>query len=230
MPAATERPDVARALKDAGLTALMAFGLFLPLIGFLTVSNIRNELVLETRFPFLITVVAIIAAGRLLFTLVIEPWSARRRALASHRPLALPRSFTRVFTPFAIGFVLIYPIIALAGAGFSGAAKWIDNFGIQVLIYVMLGWGLNIVVGLAGLLDLGYVAFYAVGSYSYALLASNFGLSFWILLPLAGILSAFWGILLGFPVLRLRGDYLAIVTLAFGEIIRIVLINWVDLT
>jgi branched-chain amino acid transport system permease protein len=230
MPAASERPDVARALKDAGLTALMAFGLFLPLVGFLTISNIRNELVLETRFRLLFTVVAIIAAGRLFFTLVIEPWSARRRALASHRPLALPRSFTRIFTPFAIGFVLVYPIIALAGAGFSGAAKWIDNFGIQVLIYVMLGWGLNIVVGLAGLLDLGYVAFYAVGSYSYALLALNFGFSFWILLPLAGILSAFWGILLGFPVLRLRGDYLAIVTLAFGEIIRIILINWVDLT
>ena len=87
----------------------------------------------------------------------------------------------------------------------------------------MLGWGLNIVVGLAGLLDLGYVAFYAVGAYSYALLAKTFGLSFWILLPLAGCLAAFWGILLGFPVLRLRGDYLAIVTLAFGEIIRIVL-------
>jgi branched-chain amino acid transport system permease protein len=94
----------------------------------------------------------------------------------------------------------------------------------------MLGWGLNIVVGLAGLLDLGYVAFYAVGAYSYALLAQNFGFSFFLLLPLAGILASFWGVLLGFPVLRLRGDYLAIVTLAFGEIIRIVLINWVDLT
>src|SRR6202012_891937 len=76
-------------------------------------------------------------------------------------------------------------------------------------------------------LDLGYVAFYAVGAYSYALLAKTFGLSFWVLLPLAGILSSFWGILLGFPVLRLRGDYLAIVTLAFGEIIRLILINWV---
>ena len=94
----------------------------------------------------------------------------------------------------------------------------------------MLGWGLNIVVGLAGLLDLGYVAFYAVGAYSYALLSTTFGLSFWICLPLAGILAAFWGMILGFPVLRLRGDYLAIVTLAFGEIIRLVLINWVDLT
>src|SRR5207244_10988826 len=114
--------------------------------------------------------------------------------------------------------------------GWSGALKWIDNFGVQILIYVMLGWGLNIVVGLAGLLDLGYVAFYAVGAYSYALLANTFGLSFWILLPVAGCLAAFWGILLGFPVLRLRGDYLAIVTLAFGEIIRLVLINWVPVT
>src|SRR5208282_1339366 len=75
-----------------------------------------------------------------------------------------------------------------------------------------------------------YVAFYAVGAYSYALLAKTFGFSFWILFPLAGTLASFWGILLGFPVLRLRGDYLAIVTLAFGEIIRIVLVNWVSLT
>ena len=94
----------------------------------------------------------------------------------------------------------------------------------------MLGWGLNIVVGLAGLLDLGYVAFYAVGAYATALISQNFGLGFWSCLPLAGILAAFWGILLGFPVLRLRGDYLAIVTLAFGEIIRIVIINWVPVT
>ena len=92
--------------------------------------------------------------------------------------------------------------------------RYLLDLGILVLTYVMLGWGLNIVVGLAGLLDLGYVAFYAVGAYSYALLAQNFELSFWICLPLAGILAAFWGVLLGFPVLRLRGDYLAIVTLA----------------
>jgi branched-chain amino acid transport system permease protein len=125
---------------------------------------------------------------------------------------------------------LVYPAIAVWLAGAGGAAKWLDNFGIQILIYVMLGFGLNIVVGLAGLLDLGYVAFYAVGAYSYALLAQNFGLSFFMLLPLAGILAAFWGLMLGFPVLRLRGDYLAIVTLAFGEIIRLVLINWVPVT
>ena len=110
--------------------------------------------------------------------------------------------------------------------GSGGALKWIDSYGIQILIYVMLGWGLNIVVGLAGLLDLGYVAFYAVGAYSYALLATTFHLSFWICLPMAGILAALWGMILGFPVLRLRGDYLAIVTLAFGEIIRSILVNW----
>ena len=100
----------------------------------------------------------------------------------------------------------------------------------MILTYIMLGWGLNIVVGLAGLLDLGYVAFYAVGAYSYALIATTFGWSFWICLPLAGLFAAFFGILLGFPVLRLRGDYLAIVTLGFGEIIRIILINWYEVT
>ena len=99
-----------------------------------------------------------------------------------------------------------------------------------VATYVMLGWGLNIVVGLAGLLDLGYVAFYAVGAYSYALLALHFDLGFWVCLPFAGIMAAFAGILLGFPVLRLRGDYLAIVTLGFGEIIRIILLNWYQFT
>jgi branched-chain amino acid transport system permease protein len=94
------------------------------------------------------------------------------------------------------------------------------------LMYVVLGLGLNIVVGLAGLLDLGYVAFYAVGAYTYALLYHFFGVGFWIALPAGGLLAALFGILLGIPVLRLRGDYLAIVTLGFGEIIRLVLENW----
>jgi branched-chain amino acid transport system permease protein len=100
------------------------------------------------------------------------------------------------------------------------------NIMITALIYVMLGLGLNIVVGVAGLLDLGYVAFYAVGAYSYALLNLHFGIGFWTALPIGALLAALFGILLGFPVLRLRGDYLAIVTLGFGEIIRLVLENW----
>jgi len=229
--APAQRVDVARALRDAGITALLAFGLFLPLIGFQTVTDIRNNLILNTRWPLLFAIVAVVGGGRLAFSLVAEPW-LRQRTL--RRVAAAPAPWRTVagkwFVPFAIGFVIVYPMLVLALNGFGGAVKWIDNFGIQILIYVMLGWGLNIVVGLAGLLDLGYVAFYAVGAYSYALLAKEFGFSFWVLLPLAGILSSFWGILLGFPVLRLRGDYLAIVTLAFGEIVRLILINWVDLT
>jgi branched-chain amino acid transport system permease protein len=225
------RIDVAAALRDAGLTTLIAFGLFLPLVGFHAIQNMRNELVLNTRFSLLIGLAVFIGVARLAYSLVIAPRVEGR----ARRPAATEVPAWRVFVgkwfvPFAIGFVIVYPVMVVFLVGFSGSLKWIDNFGIQILIYVMLGWGLNIVVGLAGLLDLGYVAFYAVGAYSYALLAKSLGLTFWLLLPLAGILASFWGVLLGFPVLRLRGDYLAIVTLAFGEIIRIVIVNWVDLT
>ncbi|PII55025.1 high-affinity branched-chain amino acid ABC transporter permease LivM [Serratia sp. OLHL2] len=98
------------------------------------------------------------------------------------------------------------------------------------LIYVMLGLGLNVVVGLSGLLVLGYGGFYAIGAYTYALLNHYYGLGFWESLPLAGIVTAAFGFLLGFPVLRLRGDYLAIVTLGFGEIVRILLLNNTEIT
>jgi len=226
--------NVVRAVRDAVIAGLVACGILLPLVGFETVQNMRNELALETRPVLLGVFVALVMLASLAHSLVLQPWSQRRAAArpagASLKAAAWRSTLAKFFTPFALGFAVVYPALAVWLAGMGGAVKWIDNFGIQLLIYVMLGWGLNIVVGLAGLLDLGYVAFYAVGAYSYALLAKTFGFSFWILLPLAGILSAFWGILLGFPVLRLRGDYLAIVTLAFGEIIRLVLINWVDLT
>jgi len=123
----------------------------------------------------------------------------------------------------AIILAIVMPFLPFANR------YWMDQ-AIVVLTYCMLGWGLNVVVGLAGLLDLGYVAFYAVGAYSFALLATNFDLGFWVCLPMAGMLAAGWGLILGFPVLRLRGDYLAIVTLAFGEMVRIVIINWYSLT
>jgi branched-chain amino acid transport system permease protein len=233
MSASAARIDLVRALKDAGLTALLAFFLLLPLIGFNTYQDIHNELTLKSRWPLLFTYVALAGVGRLIWQLTVAPALERRASRPRvPGPLAtrLREILARWFTPSAIGFVLIYPALILLLVGFTGAAKWVDNFGIQILIYVMLGYGLNIVVGLAGLLDLGYVAFYAVGAYAYALLAKTFGFSFFMLLPLAGCLAALWGILLGLPVLRLRGDYLAIVTLAFGEIIRLVLINWVPVT
>ncbi|MBN8920640.1 MAG: DUF3382 domain-containing protein, partial [Rhizobiales bacterium] len=222
------------AIKDAGLTALLSAGLFLPLIAFRTEQTMRNELTLETRWPLYFWMIAIIAGIRLAWNLAIAAGvDLRPKRTGGARPATGPTTGERLLRwlgPFLIGFALAYPALVLTTGGQGGALKWIDNFGIQILIYVMLGLGLNIVVGLAGLLDLGYVAFYAVGAYSYALLAKEFGMSFWLLLPLAGILAAFWGVLLGFPVLRLRGDYLAIVTLAFGEIIRLVLINWVPVT
>ena len=225
------RVDFPGALRHAARTALIAFGVLLPLVGFETVTDISNVLTLRTRWPLLLTVVAVVFVCRFLYSTAIEPWVARR----AQRPAQAAPPLWRIYlnnwgVPFAIAAAIAYPLVIFFTLGSNGGQKWIDTFGVQILIYVMLGWGLNIVVGLAGLLDLGYVAFYAVGAYSYALLAKTFGLSFWILLPLAGVLSSFWGILLGFPVLRLRGDYLAIVTLAFGEIIRLILINWVALT
>jgi branched-chain amino acid transport system permease protein len=118
-------------------------------------------------------------------------------------------------------------VVAIAAVGFPFVfSMYQTNIMITALLYVILGLGLNIVVGLAGLLDLGYVAFYAVGAYSYALLNYHFGLGFWAVLPIGAAMGALFGILLGFPVLRLRGDYLAIVTLGFGEIIRLILENW----
>lgn len=218
------------ALKEAAFAALVTFGLCVPIISWGTRQNLDNVLVLDPRWDTVAWAVAIVFVGRFLMALRQQRRGEGKSIvrLLPHGTIAFFQARSRTFSLVGLGFLVTFPVIAITLSGWGGALKWIDNFGVQILIYVMLGWGLNIVVGLAGLLDLGYVAFYAVGAYSYALLAKNFGLSFWILLPMAGILAAFWGMLLGFPVLRLRGDYLAIVTLAFGEIIRLVLVNWVD--
>ena len=111
-----------------------------------------------------------------------------------------------------------------------GLNRYALDIAIIAGIYVVLALGLNIIVGLAGLLALGYIAFYAVGAYTFALLSTQYHISFWSALPIGGILAAIFGLLLGAPTLRLRGDYLAIVTLGFGEITRIVLNNWDGLT
>ena len=134
----------------------------------------------------------------------------------SQRIFSQPKFYVPALITISV-FALVFPFI------FS---MYQTNIMITGLIYIMLGLGLNIVVGLAGLLDLGYVAFYAVGAYSYALLNHHFGIGFWTALPIGAGVGVLFGILLGFPVLRLRGDYLAIVTLGFGEIIRLILENW----
>lgn len=122
----------------------------------------------------------------------------------------------------AVGMLaMLYPWLVSTGQNFYHV-----NIMVSALIFVVLGLGLNITVGLAGLLDLGYVSFFAVGAYTYALLSKNFDLGFWTCLPLGGVMGMLFGIVLGFPILRLRGDYLAIVTLGFGSITKIVLENW----
>ena len=178
------------------------------------------------------TDVAVKIAGAALFIFLFNLFRDQLTALWYRVP-ALPRTpaaFSvlaarpaahRLLWCFLIAAALIWPF-------FTNRSN--IDLATLVLIYVMLGLGLNIVVGLAGLLDLGYVGFYAVGAYTYALLAMYFGIGFWTGLAAAGAMAALFGFLLGFPVLRLRGDYLAIVTLGFGEIIRILLNNFTSLT
>ena len=123
--------------------------------------------------------------------------------------------------------LLAVALAALPWALASIGTAWVRITNLAIL-YCFLALGLNIVVGFAGLLDLGYIAFYGVGAYTYALLASpHFGLHlpFWIILPLGALIACVFGVLLGAPTLKLRGDYLAIVTLGFGEIVRIFLNN-----
>jgi branched-chain amino acid transport system permease protein len=219
----TTKPPLLAALKESALAALVAFGLFVLLIGIRTEQGPTGALVLSTRFGLLAEMVAAVFVGRLLHALL---W---RRAAWSASNI-LPGAVTSAAARLSVYAAALFLAFALAVPVLFYSNRYVLDLAILIATYTMLGFGLNIVVGLAGLLDLGYVAFYAVGAYSYALIAQYFGFSFWLCLPLAGLLAAFAGLLLGFPVLRLRGDYLAIVTLGFGEIIRLILLNWQDLT
>jgi len=224
-----EGADLGARLKEAIAAALLTVLLCVPIILLQAQADIDGVLHPVPRY-WAVAIFAFLAFfGRLAISNAAA--DVRKEAKPESKIAASVRAASaKYLPPIGLAVLFIYPFAVLALLGSGGSLKWVDSYGIQILIYVMLGWGLNIVVGLAGLLDLGYVAFYAVGAYSYALLATTFGLSFWICLPLAGILAALWGVMLGFPVLRLRGDYLAIVTLAFGEIIRLVLVNWVPFT
>ncbi|MGH6619386.1 MAG: high-affinity branched-chain amino acid ABC transporter permease LivM [Alphaproteobacteria bacterium] len=239
-PQRPPQDGIAAVLKDAGIAALISLALALPLFGFRIVGFGSGEgLALEERWDWVVIAVLTVFAGRI----ALKLWLRRFHAVLTvgggvggkigQAVAAAPRlgRFLQAAKPaFRMAVAGVLLAVALAWPAFPFVDRYLLDLGVIVLTYVMLGWGLNIVVGLAGLLDLGYVAFYAVGAYSYALLALHFDLGFWECLPLAGAFAAFFGIILGFPVLRLRGDYLAIVTLGFGEIIRIILINWYSVT
>ncbi|MBB3212025.1 branched-chain amino acid transport system permease protein [Herbaspirillum sp. Sphag1AN] len=203
-------------VKNAVAAAILTAILTTPLLG-LQLQLDGYQVVLHAHWtPVLIAVLAVFV-----FQLCKPVLS---RSSAHIRLPALPRlkpTQQRYAMLVLLAVALIWP--------FFGSRGNVD-IATLALIYVILGLGLNIVVGFAGLLDLGYVGFYAVGGYTYALLNQSFGLSFWECLPLAAGMSALFGFILGFPVLRLRGDYLAIVTLGFGEIIRLLLNNLTWLT
>src|SRR5215475_15445928 len=206
-------------LKKAAMSALVALVLFSLMIGIRTEAGPTGQLIYWTRFGDLAALVVATFGGSIIIELLrqwIGPAGAARLV-----PAPVQKGFEitgQWIAPALLIFTLLVPVIFYD-------QRYILDLGILVLTYVMLGWGLNVVVGLAGLLDLGYVAFYAVGAYSYALLAQsgipyptfiaeppfvsvdflNLGTwAFWVLLPVSGMLAAFWGVLLGFPVLRLR--------------------------
>lgn len=216
-----------RNLKQALFSALLVWAVAYPVLGLkLSIAGISLEVQgASTSTLFIISTCSVLMFLRVLFD---RQYSAAMRSMPKGK--LIPASASNFLTlPTTQRWIIMALIVVALVWPFFGSRGAVD-IATLILIYVLLGLGLNIVVGLAGLLDLGYVGFYAVGAYSYALLSHYYGLSFWICLPIAGLMAATFGFLLGFPVLRLRGDYLAIVTLGFGEIIRLFLRNLTDLT
>ncbi|VXC23906.1 High-affinity branched-chain amino acid transport system permease protein BraE [Pseudomonas sp. 8AS] len=223
MAAVKQGLDLKKSLLDAVLAGLIALIVFGPIVGVVLDGYSFN-----LQPQRLGAVIGVVMLGRLLLSLYLQSGSgvallARFESNGSGVHVRPPdyQSRLRWIIPLLLVVALIFPFFA---------SKYLLTVVILGLIYVLLGLGLNIVVGLAGLLDLGYVAFYAIGAYGLALGYQYLGLGFWTVLPLAALLAALAGALLGFPVLRMHGDYLAIVTLGFGEIIRLVLNNWLSFT
>ena len=207
-----------RYLLYAALAAALTFFITLPILG-VHLNQSAQGLSLTGQWQHCLYAAAVVFVAQLLLPLAIQ---------AKHRLPRNPRFSPAAYIENHRGVVLALLIVAAFLVPVFGSRGAV-NIATLALIYVMLGLSLNIVVGYAGLLDLGHVAFYAVGAYCYAILAQH-GIGFWTTLPIAALLTGALGLLLGFPVLRLRGDYLAIVTLGFGEIIRILLNNLDSLT
>ncbi len=208
---------MAKQIQNAFFAAILAGVIIAPIFGF-QILRVGAETTLKSDWPMIYWGMALVFVFQLARPNLLKLLA--RRNLTVRLPMLSNKTRQG-------GLVLIIAL-ALVWPFFAGRAE--IDIATLVLIYIMLGLGLNIVVGFAGLLDLGFVGFYAVGAYTYALLFHWAGWGFWASLPMAGAMAALFGYLLGFPVLRLRGDYLAIVTLGFGEIIRLLLINLYPIT
>ena len=216
-----------RHIRPALFSALLVWAVAYAVLGLkLSIVGIN----LEVQNSSVGTLIAIAVCSGLMFLRVLLKDEIDALFSNTRGRQLIPATAGNFLTlPSTQRWIILAMIVGAFVWPFFGSRGAVD-IATLILIYVMLGLGLNIVVGLAGLLDLGYVGFYAVGAYSYALLSHYYGLSFWVCLPIAGLMAATFGFLLGFPVLRLRGDYLAIVTLGFGEIIRLFLRNLTDIT
>jgi branched-chain amino acid transport system permease protein len=204
---------MANQIKNAFIAAILTAFIVTPVFGLQLVRQGARTL-MDPHWSNVLIAMAVVFVGQL-----FQPWLAlpfKRMKSALPTLPAAPVQHHKWLIVLVVVAAVLWPFFSDRGS---------VDIATLVLIYVMLGLGLNIVVGFAGLLDLGFVGFYAVGAYTYALLYHWGGWSFWEALPFSGAMSALFGFLLGFPVLRLRGDYLAIVTLGFGEIIRLLLIN-----
>src|SRR3989338_2255195 len=218
------KTSITQNLRTAIFSALLVLAVAYPVIG-LKLSTVGIKLEVQGASPAVLWTIFGCSIAMFFWQLFRNHLSAAW-SNAPKLP-SMPGKASEFLTlPSTQRWIVLGLIVVALAWPFFGSRGAVD-IATLILIYVMLGLGLHI---LSGLLDLGYVAFYAVGAYSYALLSFYFGLSFWICLPIAGLMAAFFGFILGFPVLRLRGDYLAIVTLGFGEIIRILLNNMTWLT
>jgi len=219
--------SITKNLKTAIFSARLVLAVAYPVLG-LKLTTVGINLQVQGASPAILWTIVGCAIAMFFWQLFRSQLSAAWGQVPS-LPSVPSKASNFLTLPSTQRWIILGLIMVALAWPFFGSRGAVD-IATLILIYVMLGLGLNIVVGLAGLLDLGYVGFYAVGAYSYALLSHYYGLGFWVCLPIAGLMAAFFGFILGFPVLRLRGDYLAIVTLGFGEIIRILLRNLTELT
>ena len=241
--------DYKKSTIDAVIAGLMALVLFGPVVGV-----VLQGYGFTTEFDRVAWMVAAVAIGRFVISSFLQ--SNKGKEILFRHSSGDDTGVVVKSPDYKSNMVWIIPVVILIGLMVPFiASKYVLTVIILGLIYVLLGLGLNIVVGLAGLLDLGFVGFYAIGAYGLALGYEYLGLGFWSMLPIAAILAAIagailcatvfsgWlngpisailaasaGAILGFPVLRVHGDYLAIVTLGFGEIIRLILNNWSAVT
>ena len=211
-------------IKDAFLTALIAGVLALPLAGARTMDGI-NGLTVEWHVAEVGIATLCVFVGRLILGLL---WGKNLIPAPMRLRLTCPRILKPLCNLNAISVLLL--LLAVTFPFTPLANRYALDVAIMVMTYIMLAWGLKITVGYAGLLDLGYAGFYAMGAYCTALLTQNFDIGFWAALPIAGLVAAVTGFVVGLPVLRLRGDYFAVVTMGFGEIVRLVATNWTSLT